>query len=57
MSVKLDTLLNPGTVTDSTECGVANGISAGGCFDGSHGDSCEVVTSVSGSGNDTTSPE
>ena len=33
MSVKLDTLLNPGTVTDSTECGVANGISAGGCFD------------------------
>ena len=29
MSVKLDTLLNPGTVTDSTECEVANGISAG----------------------------
>ena len=29
MSVKLDTLLDPGTVTDYTECGVANGISAG----------------------------
>ena len=57
MSAKLDTLLNPGTVTDSTECGVANGISARGCFDGSHGDSCKVVTSVSGSGDGTTGPE
>ena len=57
MSVKLDTLLNPGTVTDSTECGIVNGISTGGCSDGSHGDSCEVVTSVSGSGDGITGPE
>ena len=57
MSVKLDMLLNPGTVTDSTECGVANGISAGGFSDGSHGDSYEVVTLVSGSGDGTTGPE
>ena len=50
-------LLNPGIVTDSTESGVTDSISAGMCSDGSHGDSCEVVTSVSGSGDGTTGSE
>ena len=57
MVVELDTLLNPGIVTDSAECGVDNGVSAGGCSDESTGDPCEVVTSVSGLGDGTTSPE
>ena len=57
MVVELDTLLNPGIVTDSAECGVDNGVSADGYSDESKGDPCEVVTSVSGSGDGTTSPE
>ena len=37
-------LSSSGVVTRSVECGVDNNVSAGGCSDESHGNSCEVVT-------------
>ena len=44
----LGMLSSSGVVTRSVECGVDNDVSAGGCSDESHGNSCEVVT-ISGS--------
>ena len=46
-------LSSSGVVTRSVECGVDNDVSAGGCSDESHGNSCEVVT-ISGSDDVTT---
>ena len=48
-------LSSSGVVTNSVECGIDNDVSADGCSDESHGDSCEVVT-ISGSGDNTTAP-
>ena len=46
-------LSSSGVVTNSVECGVDNGVSAGGCSDE---DLCEVVT-ISGLGDGTSGPE